>query len=74
MFDRIRTGWFSVHVTSHPDKIFDALNASVAVLREVGISPINRRELARCVGLETFKPQNPGFQNDGSWCQRGGTA
>lgn len=47
MFDRVRTGWYSVHVTSHPDKIYDALNASVAVLRDIAVNPINRRELAR---------------------------
>jgi len=48
MFDRVRTAWFSVHVTSHPDKIYEALNASVQVLREIGSPPgINRRELNR---------------------------
>eukprot|EP00798_Chlamydomonas_sp_ICE-L_P027064 gene27064-2297_t len=47
MLDRVRSGWFSVHVTSHPDKIYEALNASVAVLRDIRFSPINRRELAR---------------------------
>lgn len=47
MFDRVRTGWYSVHVTSHPDKIYDALNASVAVLRDIAVNPINRRELTR---------------------------
>jgi len=47
LFDRVRAGWYSVHVTSHPDKIYDALNASISVLRDVAISPINRRELER---------------------------
>ncbi|KAG2437818.1 hypothetical protein HXX76_005438 [Chlamydomonas incerta] len=47
LFDRIRSGWFMVHVTSHPDKIYDALNASVAVLRDIRYAPVNRRELAR---------------------------
>jgi len=47
MFDRVRLGWFSVLVTSHPDKIYDALDASVAVLRDMAVSPVNRRELAR---------------------------
>ena len=47
MFDRLRTGWYSVHVTSDPEKIYDALNASVAVLRDIAISPVNRRELSR---------------------------
>ncbi|KAG2497394.1 hypothetical protein HYH03_004550 [Edaphochlamys debaryana] len=47
LFDRIRSGWFMVHVTSHPDKIYDALNASVAVLRDIRFAPVNRRELAR---------------------------
>lgn len=47
MMDRVRTGWFTVHVTSHPDKIYDALNASIAVLRDIAVNPINRRELER---------------------------
>ena len=47
MFDRVRVGWWSVHVTSHPDKIYDALNASIAVLRDIAVSPVNRREVAR---------------------------
>ncbi len=115
LFDRIRQGWFMVHVTSHPDKvghsaeprfciivpprldlssaparhgpgaaptilsyphnrglplihtrslmytakldmhpapnpslqIYDALNASISVLRDVKYAPVNRRELAR---------------------------
>jgi len=47
MFDRVRAGWFSVHVTSHPDRIFEALDASVAVLRDFAVSPITRRELDR---------------------------
>ncbi|GAX77204.1 hypothetical protein CEUSTIGMA_g4650.t1 [Chlamydomonas eustigma] len=47
MFDRVRVGWWSVHVTSHPDKIYDALNASIAVMRDIAISPINRREVSR---------------------------
>lgn len=34
-------------VTSHPDKIYDALDASVAVLRDMAVAPVNRRELAR---------------------------
>lgn len=47
MFDRLRGGWFTTHVTSHPDRIYDALNASVSVLRDLGVQPISRRELAR---------------------------
>ncbi|GLC34133.1 hypothetical protein PLESTB_000841000 [Pleodorina starrii] len=47
LFDRIRSGWYMVHVTSHPDKIYEALNASVAVLRDIRWAPVNRRELAR---------------------------
>ena len=47
MFDRVRVGWWSVHVTSDPEKIYDALNASVAVLRDMAVSPVNRREVAR---------------------------
>ncbi|KAI8464353.1 MAG: LuxS/MPP-like metallohydrolase [Monoraphidium minutum] len=47
MFDRVRTGWFSVNVTSYPDKIHDALAASLAVLRELRGSPVTARELMR---------------------------
>lgn len=36
-----------MHVTSQPDKIHDALDASVRVLRDISGSPINRRELQR---------------------------
>jgi len=41
------TGWFSVNVTSYPDKIHDALAASLAVLRELRASPVTARELMR---------------------------
>ncbi len=34
-------------MTSHPSKIYDAMDASVAVLRDIQTSPINRRELNR---------------------------
>lgn len=43
MFDRLRSGWYSVHVTSDPEKIYDALNASAAVLRDIALNPVNRR-------------------------------
>jgi hypothetical protein len=46
-YDRLRTGWFSVLVTSYPDKIHEALAASLAVLRDVGVSSITPRELMR---------------------------
>ena len=40
-------GWFSVNVTSYPDKIHEALAASLAVLRELRASPVTARELMR---------------------------
>lgn len=46
-YDRLRTGWFSVCVTSYPDKIHEALAASLAVLRDIADSPITPRELMR---------------------------
>jgi hypothetical protein len=36
-----------VLVTSYPDKIHEALAASLAVLRDIGDSPITPRELMR---------------------------
>ena len=47
VFDRVRSGWFSVSVTSYPEKIHDALAASLAVLRELRASPLTARELMR---------------------------
>ena len=46
-FDRLRTGYFVVHVTSTPAKIRDALAASVDVLRSFHGSPVTQRELER---------------------------
>uniref|UniRef100_A0A383WE33 Peptidase M16 N-terminal domain-containing protein n=1 Tax=Tetradesmus obliquus TaxID=3088 RepID=A0A383WE33_TETOB len=46
-YDRLRTGWFSVLVTSYPDRIHEALAASLAVLRELALSPVTPRELMR---------------------------
>ena len=46
-FDRLRTGYFVVHVTSTPAKIRDALSASVDVLRSFHVSPVTQRELVR---------------------------
>lgn len=46
-YDRLRAGWFSVCVTSYPDKIHEALAASLAVLRDIEVSPITPRELMR---------------------------
>lgn len=46
-YDRLRAGWFSVCVTSYPDKIHEALAASLAVLRDIAVSPITPRELMR---------------------------
>lgn len=43
----LRCSHRSVHVTSDPAKIYDALNASIAVLRDIAVSPVNRRELSR---------------------------
>lgn len=41
------TGWYSVNVTSYPDKIHDALAASLAVLRDLRASRVTARELMR---------------------------
>ncbi len=47
MFDRLRAGWFSASVTSYPDKIHEALAASLQVLRDLRTSPVSTRELMR---------------------------
>lgn len=47
MHDRIRTGWYNVNVTSYPDKIHEALEASLNVLRQVRTNPVTQRELTR---------------------------
>jgi hypothetical protein len=46
-FDIIRNGWYSVNVTSYPDKIHEALAASLSVLRELAVNPVNAWELMR---------------------------
>lgn len=46
-FDRHPGGWFSVHVTSSPQKIHDAVNASAQVLRNIAKQAVTARELAR---------------------------
>jgi hypothetical protein len=47
LFDRIKVGWFVVNVTSPPQKIHEALRASVGVLRTTSSQRITVRELAR---------------------------
>lgn len=46
-FDRHKGGWFSLHVTASPQKIHEAVSASIKVLRDVAHQTINQRELAR---------------------------
>ncbi|CAD7695599.1 unnamed protein product [Ostreobium quekettii] len=46
-FDRNPGGWFSVHVTSSPQKIHEAVMASADTLRNVAKQTITERELAR---------------------------
>ena len=47
VFDRLRAGWFFVHVTSTPDKIGEARDASLRVLRGLRLQRITERELLR---------------------------
>lgn len=47
MFDRLNIGWFVINVTSTPQKIQEALQASVGVLRTLASQRITVRELAR---------------------------
>ena len=45
--DRMQKAWFSVSVTSTPNKINDALDASLHVLRELTSRRISQQELER---------------------------
>lgn len=47
LFDRLPTGWFYVNVTSTPQKIKDAMMASMRVLRSGSIQPFTSRDLLR---------------------------
>jgi predicted Zn-dependent peptidase len=47
LFDRLPAGWFHASVTSTPDKIGEALTASLRVLRSGVSQPFAPRELAR---------------------------
>lgn len=47
LFDRLPRGWFVVNVTSTPQKIHDAMAASLRVLRTLATQRITPRELLR---------------------------
>ena len=47
LFDRLPHGWFVVNVTSTPQKIHEAVAASLRVLRTVATQRITPRELQR---------------------------
>ena len=47
LFDRLRAGWFMVAVTSTPQKIDEALAASLATLRAFASSRLSDRDLER---------------------------
>jgi Peptidase M16 inactive domain len=47
LFDRLPAGWFVVNVTSTPQKIHEAMNASLRVLRNVAALRISPREIMR---------------------------
>ncbi len=47
LFDRLRVGWFVVHVTSTPAKIDEAAAASLRVLRGLALTRVTPRELLR---------------------------
>ncbi len=47
LFDRLPHGWFVVNVTSTPQKIHEAMAASLRVLRTVATQRITPRELQR---------------------------
>ena len=47
LFDRLRTGWYCVKVTSTPQRIADAADASLRVLRSLKDARVTPRELLR---------------------------
>ena len=47
LFDRLPAGWFTVNVTSTPEKIKDAALASIRVLRSGETQPFTERDLLR---------------------------
>jgi hypothetical protein len=47
LFDRLPSGWFHVNVTSTPEKIKDAMMASLQVLRSGATQAFNQRDLLR---------------------------
>jgi hypothetical protein len=47
LFDRLPTGWFHVNVTSTPEKIKDAMMASLRVLRSGASQAFTHRDLLR---------------------------
>ena len=47
LFDRLPAGWFHVNVTSTPQKIRDAMTASLRVLRSGASQPVTQRDLLR---------------------------
>jgi predicted Zn-dependent peptidase len=47
LFDRLRAGWFCIKVTSTPQRIRDAADASLRVLRSLKDSRVTPRELLR---------------------------
>eukprot|EP00887_Chlorella_sp_A99_P001378 scaffold8.g1378.t1 len=47
LFDRLPSGWFHVNVTSTPQKIREAMMASLRVLRNLRLQPVTSRELVR---------------------------
>lgn len=46
-FDRLGTGWFVVNVTSTPNKIQEAMDASLRVLRNMATDKVSSREVLR---------------------------
>jgi predicted Zn-dependent peptidase len=66
MFDRLRTGWFSATVTSYPDRIHDALAATLAVVRDLRASRVTPAELARAKRTLVTKHESE-LKTNGYW-------
>eukprot|EP00249_Psilotum_nudum_P024970 c29336_g1_i1 orf=853-4701(-) len=63
LFDRLKTGWFVISVTSTPAKVDKAVEASLNVLRGLHVNRINQRELDRAKRTLTMRHESDSKDN-----------